>query len=229
MRRIKRRAAVTAAVFAALAALLVVTALFDAESYAFASFIFIILILLPFYFSFESRRPQARELVPIAILAAVAALGRVAFAPFPYVKPTTAVVIISGIAFGPEAGFVTGATAALCSNIFFGQGPFTPWQMFAWGIVGFLAGVFSKFTLRGRLSICVFGFISAFLYGWIMDLWNVLGLVRPISAGAVFLAFAASAYFDLIHAVTTAVFLLLLAKPWLKALTRVKLKYGLMK
>lgn len=228
MRRIRKRTIATVVALAALVALLIVTALFGSESYALTSFIFIILMLVPFFFSFESRRPQARELVPIAVLAVIAALGRVAFAPFPNVKPTTAVVIITGIAFGPEAGFITGATAALTSNIFFGQGPFTPWQMFAWGIIGFFAGLFSKNGLRSRVSICVFGFVSAFIYGWIMDLWQVLGFVRPINASSVFLTFAASAYFDLVHAVSTVVFLLILAKPWLKVLTRVKLKYGLM-
>lgn len=230
MRQIKKPWIITAAVFAALSALLVFTALWGGGSYALTSFIFIVLMLIPFYYSFESRRPQARELVPIAVLAAIAALGRVAFAPFPYVKPTSAIVIIAGIAFGPQAGFITGATAALASNIFFGQGPFTPWQMFAWGVMGFCAGVFANMEfLRGRVSICIFGFVWAFLYGWIMDLWQVLGFVNPINVKSVLLTYAASFYFDLTHAVATTVFLLLLAKPWLKILMRVKAKYGLMK
>jgi energy-coupling factor transport system substrate-specific component len=218
---------VTAGVFAAIIALLFITALWRGASFAFVSFLFIILMLVPFYFSFESRRPQARELVPIAVLSAVAALGRVAFAPFPDVKPTSAVVIIAGVAFGPQAGFITGATAALASNIFFGQGPFTPWQMFAWGIMGFAAGLFSK-LLQKRVTVCVFGFAFAFIYGWIMDLWQVLGYVNPITPQSVLLTYAASFYFDLTHAVATAVFLLLLARPWLKILERVKIKYGLM-
>jgi energy-coupling factor transport system substrate-specific component len=228
VRQIKRSGIITSCVFAALVALLIFSALRGGGSYALTSFIFIILMLVPFYFSFETRRPQARELVPIAVLAAVAALGRVAFAPFPSVKPTSAVVIIAGIAFGPQAGFITGATAALASNIFFGQGAFTPWQMFAWGIMGFCAGISANSgLLRGRVSVCVFGFAWAFLYGWIMDLWQVLGFVSPINAESVFLTYAASFYLDLTHAVSTAVFLLLLAKPWLKILSRVKTKYGL--
>lgn len=229
MRQIKKSNVITTGVFAVLVALLIFTAL-RGGSYALTSFIFIILMLVPFYYSFESHRPQARELVPIAVLAAVAALGRVVFAPFPSVKPTSAIVIIAGIAFGPQAGFVTGATAALASNIFFGQGPFTPWQMFAWGIMGFCAGAFAKIGfLRGRVSICAFGFAWAFLYGWIMDLWQVLGFVNPINVKSVLLTYAASFYLDLTHAVTTVVFLLLLAKPWLKILERVRTKYGLVK
>lgn len=218
------------AVLAALIFLLIFTALSNNGSYAITSFIFIILILVPFFYSFESRRPKARELVPIAVLAAVAALGRIIFAPFPNVKPTSAVIIISGIAFGPEAGFITGAVAALTSNIFFGQGPFTLWQMFAWGIMGFCAGTLGKRgLLKNRFVICGFGFIWGFLYGWIMDLWQVLGFLNPITLKSFLLTYAASFYFDLTHAISTAVFLILIAKPWLKILTRVKLKYGLMK
>jgi energy-coupling factor transport system substrate-specific component len=229
VQRIKKYRIIAPLVFVLLVALLIFTALWGSGGYAFTSFAFIILMLVPFYYSFESRRPQARELVPIAVLAAVAALGRVVFAPFPYVKPTSAVIIIAGIAFGPQAGFITGATAALASNIFFGQGPFTPWQMFAWGIMGFCAGVFAKHRfLNHRVLICVFGFIWCFFYGWIMDIWQILGFVRPINTTSVLLTIGASAYFDLTHAIATTVFLLLLAKPWLKILERVKNKYGLM-
>lgn len=223
-----KKVLIRAAVFAAIILLLIYSALCSNGSYAVASFLFIILMLVPFYLSFETHRPQARELVPIAVLSAIAALGRVAFAFIPDVKPTSAVVIITGIAFGPEAGFITGATAAVTSNIFFGQGPFTPWQMFAWGILGFLAGILGKKKLlRGNITICIFGFLGAFLYGWIMDLWQVLGFVNPINIKAVILAYVASFYFDLTHAIATVVFLLLAAKPWLKILLRVRRKYGL--
>lgn len=207
--------------------LLIFTALHAKGNYALTSIIFIILMLIPFFMSFENRRPQARELVPIAILSTTAALGRVAFAAIPDVKPTSAIVIITGLSFGPQAGFITGATAALASNIFFGQGPYTPWQMFAWGMMGFLSGLLGK-LLKGRVPICIFGFLCSFLYGWIMDMWQVLGFVNPINFKSVFLTFAASFYFDLTHALSTTAFLLLLAKPWTKILTRVKTKYGLM-
>lgn len=228
MRLLKKSVIITAAVYAVLFALLVFTALYLSGSYALTSVVFIILMLIPFFVSFEKRRPQARELVPIAVLSATAALGRVVFAAFPNVKPTSAIVIIAGAAFGPQAGFVTGATAALASNIFFGQGPFTPWQMFAWGIIGALAGIFKK-PFNNTAVICVYGFVSAFIFGWIMDLWQVLGFVSPINLKSFFLTFAASFYFDLTHAVSTVVFLFLLAKPWLRILNRVKAKYGLMK
>jgi energy-coupling factor transport system substrate-specific component len=229
VQRIKKSGIITASVILLLFALLIVSAVWNSGSYALTSVIFIILMLVPFYFSFETRRPQARELVIIAVLSAVAALGRVIFAALPDVKPISAIVIISGIALGPQAGFITGATSAIASNIFFGQGPYTPWQMFSWGMMGFCAGLLSKAGfLRRRFSICVFGFVWGFIFGWIMDLWQVLGFVNPIDAKSVLLSFTASFYFDLIHAVSNVVFLLLIAIPWLKILSRVKIKYGLM-
>lgn len=224
----KKITLLTAAIYVLLFAMLVLTAVKSSGGYALTSFIFVILMLIPFFFSFERRRPKAREIVPVAVLSAAAALGRVVFAPFPFIKPTSAIVIITGIAFGPQTGFITGATAALASNVFFGQGPFTPWQMFSWGIIGFFAGILRK-PLKNKAVVCIFGFISGFVFGWIMDIWQVLGFVNPINIKSVALTYAASFYFDLTHASATAVFLFILEKPWLKILTRVKLKYGLMK
>jgi energy-coupling factor transport system substrate-specific component len=225
----QKRSVITLAAFAAMLALLVFTTVVSRGSYAFSGFLFVILALIPFYASFEHRRPAARELIPIAVLSAVAALGRVIFAPLPNVKPTSAVVIVAGLAFGPQAGFMTGATAALASNIFFGQGPFTPWQMFAWGMMGFTAGLFSRRGLGRRLPvILVFGFLWGFLFGWIMDTYQVIAFVYPVSLKSVLLTFAASFYFDLTHAISNIVFLLCITRPWLRLLNRVKLKYGLM-
>lgn len=209
--------------------LLVLSAVSRRVSPAFTGLLLIVLALIPFYASFEHRRPQARELVPIAVLAAVAALGRVIFAPFPSVKPISAIVIVSGLAFGPEAGFMTGATAAICSNFFFGQGPFTPWQMFAWGMMGFTAGLLGRHKWGRRLPVLlVFGFLWGFLYGWLLDIYQTIAFVSPFQLRGVLLMAIASVYFDATHAVSNVVFLLLIAKPWMKLLDRVKVKYGLM-
>ena len=223
----QKRALITLAAFIIMLALLVFSA--AGGNYALSGFLFIILSIVPFYASFERRRPQARELVPIAVLAAVAAIGRVIFALLPNFKPTSAVVIVAGLAFGPEAGFMTGATAALASNAFFGQGPFTPWQMFAWGMMGFAAGLLSKRGLHRYMPlILLFGFVSGFLFGWIMDAYQVLAFVRPIGVKSILLTVAASFYFDLTHAVSNVIFLLCIEKPWLRLLDRAKKKYGLM-
>src|ERR671916_2142615 len=98
---------------------------------------------------YERTHPTTRVLALVATLAALAALGRVAFAPLPNVKPTTDIVLFAGYALGGAPGFVVGAVAALASNFFFGQGPWTPWQMVGWGGVGLLGAGLAAVT-RGR-------------------------------------------------------------------------------
>ena len=105
---------------------LIMYTLKDGRSYAFISMLFVILSIIPFLMIYEMKKPQAREWIPLAVMAALAAIGRVAFAPVPFVKPTSAIIIITASVFGPEAGFLTGAVSALASNLFFGQGPWTP-------------------------------------------------------------------------------------------------------
>ena len=119
--------------------------------------IFLAACAIPFFLVFEKKKPRARELVPIAVMAALGVVGRTLFSliPLPNFKPVSAIVIITAVAFGPETGFLTGALTGFLSNFIFGQGPWTPWQMFAMGIIGFLAGVlFRKGLLRrARMSL----------------------------------------------------------------------------
>ena len=93
--------------------------------YYLTSTLIILETMLPFFFAFETRKPQARELVTLAVMAALAVAGRVAI-PIPNFKAITGIIMITGIAFGPQAGFLTGAVAAFASNFFFSQGPWTP-------------------------------------------------------------------------------------------------------
>ena len=117
--------------------------------------LFLIASSIPFILVFDKKKPQAREMVPIAVMAAIAVVGRTVFSiiPLPNFKPCSAVIIITAIAFGPEAGFLTGALTGFVSNFIFGQGPWTPWQMFTWGLVGFLAGILKNAgVLRKRTA-----------------------------------------------------------------------------
>lgn len=121
------------------------------RSYYITSTLVIVELLVPFLLAFESRKPQARELVVIAVLSALAVAARVVI-PLPHFKAIFAVIMLSGIAFGPEAGFMVGAVSALASNFFYGQGAYTPWQMFAYGAGGMLAGfLFAKTVCRKNL------------------------------------------------------------------------------
>ena len=112
-----------------------------------------------FFASFETSRPSLRQVMPTVVLAALAAAGRMLFAPIPDFKPVSAICILAGAVFGRRSGFMVGALAALVSNFFFGQGPWTPWQMYAWGLVGYLAGVLADRGWLDRTPVLLaFGF-----------------------------------------------------------------------
>lgn len=203
---------------------------FGDRKYYFISLLIVIEAMIPFFFAFERKRPQAKELVIISVLSAIAVAGRAAFYMTMQFKPVAAIVIIAGISLGPEAGFLVGAVTALCSNMFFGQGPWTPWQMFAFGIIGFLSGVLFKNRLLGRTktALSVYGFtVTLVLYGLIMNFSYVVQSQAEITRGAFAAAILSGLPFDLVHALSSAFFLWFLAEPMIYKLERVKLKYGI--
>lgn len=185
--------------------------------------------MLPFFAGLEIRKLRARDICPIVVLAALAAAGRVIFAPFANVKPMTAIIVVTAACFGRESGFLTGALAALSSNLFFGQGPWTPWQMYAWGLTGYLGGVMTQAgLLRKRWQACLFGFLVCLLYGFLMDSYYVTGYVLPAEWKVILAGYAAGVPFNLIHGVSTAVFLFLIWEPWCRKLRRVRSKYDIL-
>ncbi len=121
----------------------------DDQRYLLVSLFIVLYTMIPFFLVYEKRKPKAREIVTIAIMSAlVVFFNMITYMMTPF-QPGTALVIITGIAFGPEAGFLTGALARLILNVFMQQGPWTPWQMFCWGLLGFLAGlIFNKVDLN---------------------------------------------------------------------------------
>ena len=206
------------------------TLFFEGRKYYFISLLVILETMLPFALLFERRRPQARELVVVAVLSAIAVAGRGAFFMLPQFKPVTALVIVAGAALGGEAGFLVGAVTAFVSNMFFGQGPWTPWQMFAFGIIGFLAGLlFGRGSIaRARAALCVFGGLATLvIYGGLMNACAML-TYQSSPSPAMYLAYCLQGLpFDLVHALATVVFLAIAARPMLEKLDRIKTKYGL--
>ena len=200
------------------------------RKYYFISLLVLLECMLPFFLVFEGRKPQARELVILSVLCALGVAGRSAFFMLPNFKPVMALVIISGVAFGGETGFLVGAVTMLASNVLFGQGPWTPWQMFTMGLIGFLAGVlFQKgFLRRTRLSLAVFGAFSAvFIYGGIMNPASALMWSRDINTATIVTYYVSGFPVDLVHGASTALFLWFLSQPMLEKLDRIKVKYGL--
>ncbi len=120
---------------------LVACALANFDQTAVLSLVVVLASIAVFFANYETSRPRLRDIMPTVVLAALAAAGRILFAPIPDFKPVSAIAIIAGVVFGRKSGFMVGALAALASNFFFGQGPWTPWQMYAWGLVGYGAGL----------------------------------------------------------------------------------------
>ena len=191
--------------------------------------------LVPFFVGFERRKPQLRELVVIAVLIALGVIGRQAFFMLPQMKPVLAISIIAGASLGPGAGFLVGAMIAFVSNFFFGQGPWTPWQMMALGLAGMFAGlIFQKWNRRERkpsrlhkISACVFGLLSGYFYGLVVDLWTLFGYIEKPSLSAYLIVKSTAVWFDTVLAISTFVFLWVLYAPMIKKLNRIKLKYGM--
>jgi len=203
----------------------------DDRRYYFISMLIIIETILPFILIFEGRKPQAREIVVIAVLCALGIAGRTAFFMLPHVKPIAALAIITGVAFGGEAGFLFGAMTGFLSNMFFGQGPWTPWQMFAYGLIGFLAGImFKKGPLaRNRTVLCIYGGLAAFvLYGGLMNVSSIFMYQEHPTPGMFLVYLVQGIPLDLVHAASTVMFLGILVNPMLEKLDRLKLKYGLL-
>lgn len=207
------------------------------RSSVFIGICIICLAMLPFAMIFENRKPQAREVLVIAVMAAIAVAGRMAFFMLPQFKPITAVVIIAGISLGAEAGFLTGAVSGFVSNFFFGQGPWTPWQMFAYGIIGFLAGILfyknsrmknAKTGVRRFLECIYGGLATVVIYGFIMDASAVLNFSAGFSWEMLAAKLISGIPFNLIHGASTVIFLWLLAGPMEKKLERIKTKYGIL-
>lgn len=187
------------------------------------------LTMIPFFARFEVRKISSREIVILAILAAIAAVSRVPFAPLPSVQPTSFVIIITGLVFGAESGFIVGAVAAIVSNIFLGQGPWTPWQMYAWGMIGMAAGLFrNTWWMKQMWGKLLFGFVWGYLFGWFMNLWIIVSAIENFTWEFFISIYVASIYFDLAHALSNVFFLLVFSSSWIRILQRFKRKYGLL-
>ena len=197
--------------------------LFDDRKYFVISLAIAVYCMLPFFLIFEGRKPQARELLTIAVLGA-------AFFMVPSFKPVVAVTIISAVCFGAESGFLVGALSMLSSNMLFGQGPWTPWQMFAAGIIGFLAGIlFQKGWLKARkISLCIYGFLATvFIYGGIMNPASLVMTSYAITKRNLLAIYMSGLPVDLVHASATVIFLWIASKPMIEKLERIKVKYGM--
>ena len=196
-------------------------------SWALAAFLLLALALAAGFAWYERSRPPARVLALVAALAALAVIGRIAFAPIPNVKPTTDIVLFAGYALGGAPGFAVGAVTALVSNLFFGQGPWTPWQMAAWGGVGIGGAALARLTRGhelGRLALALPCALAGIAFGLVMDVYQWT-LAAEQTAAAFVIVSAGSLWFNAAHAIGNVAFCLLVGPAFLHALARYRRRF----
>jgi energy-coupling factor transport system substrate-specific component len=196
-------------------------------SWVVASFLLLGLALSVGFGWYERSHPSARVLALVATLAALAALGRIAFAPLPNVKPTTDIVLLTGYVLGGAPGFAVGAVAALASNLFFGQGPWTPWQMAGWGGAGLLGAGLARLGGRelGRFTLAAACAAAGFAYGAVMNVSMWVTYSGDHSLDKLWFYFAGSFPFDVAHALGNAAFCLAFGPALVRALRRYRTRF----
>ena len=209
--------------FALIPALTAVSALvFRGQRYLIVSLGIAVLALLLFMTGFERKNIGSRRMVLTAIMTALAVFGRF----IPLFKPITAICVMTALYLGAEAGFFCGAVSVLISNIYFGQGPWTPFQMLGFGLIGLFAGYLSRVLLRSQWLLLLYGVLSGVAYSFIMDVWTVLWYSGGFDWKLYLAALMSAIPFTLLYAVSNVVFLWILRKPIGHKLQRAKIKYG---
>lgn len=195
---------------------------FDERRHIFVSFAVALLSLVLFYSGFEEKQTGTRRMVIVSVMTALSVVGRF----IPFFKPVTAITVITAVYLGGESGFLVGSLSALLSNFYFGQGPWTPFQMLGWGLIGLIAGILGKPLQKSRLTCLLYGGLSGVLFSAVMDIWTVLWYEGSFSPSLYASAFVTALPHTVLYAVSNLVFLFFLLKPMGEKLQRIKIKYG---
>ncbi len=206
--------------------------MFGDRLYLIVSVALIVLAIVIFVRSFERKKPGTKDVVLISVMISLAVVGRLVFFMIPQFKPCAAIIIITGVMLGKQAGFLSGVLTAFISDLFFGMGPWTVWQMIAFGIIGILSAIIfnerriEKMGGYAKLILCVYGFIITFVvYGLIMDTATVFMVTDKPKVATFVATYSAGVVFNLIHGISTFIFLYLMANPLSKKIKRVLVKY----
>lgn len=201
--------------------------IFSEKQYIFSILIVSALSVTAFLLRLEKNKTDVEKAVIIAVMTALSILSRVAFQFTPSFKPVTAMVIITGMYLGKEAGFMCGAFTALLSNFIFGQGPWTPFQMLSWGIIGVIASMMSNILKKNVILTSIIGGLFGILYSLLMDIYSVLWIDSTFVLSRYIALVATSLPVTITYVVSTIIFLLVLTKPVEKQLDRVMKKYNI--
>lgn len=195
---------------------------FSDKGYAYVTLLVTMLSLLLFIAGFEKKRTGTRRLILVAVMVALSVAGRF----LPLFKPITALTVLTAMYLGSESGFLTGALSAVISNFYFGQGPWTPFQMMSWGLIGFTAGLLAQPLKRHKWFLLCYGVIAGVAYSFIMDIWTVLWYNGTFQWTLYTDALLSAIPYTCVYALSNVLFLLLFAKPFGQKLERIQVKYG---
>lgn len=203
--------------------------LFEVGQYQVISMLLVIGACLPIYYRYEKRQLNIKEVVLIAILATTAVLGRFLFYMIPAITPMTAIIIISGICMGAEIGFLVGSLSAVTSNMLFGQGPWTPFQMFSWGLIGLIAGLpwIQRFIGKSYCFLVIYGILAGLFFSFFMDVWTVLSIDRYFSWQRYLALLVTALPYTVSYCVSNAFFSCLLLRSIQNKLQRILIKYDI--
>ena len=212
--------------FAVPAVIIIGTLAAGSRAYVWLSICVAVLSCVPLFIAFEKKSGTGRMLI-LAVMVALSVLGRFAFSALPHFKPVTAIVVIAGIYLGAESGFLCGALSAVLSNIIFGQGPWTPFQMFSWGLIGFLAATASPLLKKSKLALAIYGVFSGILFSLLMDGFSALWAEGKFSLSRYGAFIVAALPVTAVYAVSNVIFLLALSALMGEKLERITKKYGI--
>jgi energy-coupling factor transport system substrate-specific component len=207
--------------------------MFGDRLYLIASVVLIVLAIVVFVRSFERKKPGTKDVVLLSVMISLGVVGRLVFFMVPQFKPCAAIVIITGIMLGKQAGFLSGVMTSFISDMFFGMGPCTLWQMIGFGLIGLLSAIIfnqeriEKMGGFAKLILCTYGFLVTFLlYGLLMDTATVFMVTDKPKLSTFIATYSAGIVFNMIHGISTFIFLYLMANPLSKKIKRVLVKYG---
>ncbi|MBP2100624.1 ECF transporter S component [Enterococcus rivorum] len=212
-------------------ALILMYAMFRNGQYQIVSMSLVVVACIPIFYKYEKKKLNIKELVLIAVLVTTAVLGRFMFYMIPALTPMTAIIIISGICMGPEIGFLVGALSAIASNMIFGQGPWTPFQMFSWGIIGLVAGLpwVQKKLNQSYLGLIIYGIVAGLFFSFFMDTWTVFSIDRYFSWSRYLALLVTALPYTLSYCFANAFFSCLLFRAIQTKLQRILVKYDIKK
>ncbi len=197
------------------------------QQYNLIIMLLVVISWIPFYFKYELSHPKTREVVILAIMIALTTLARTLFILFPSFKPVSALVIIMAVVFGKQDGFLCGSLSALISDFVFGIGPWTPFQMFAWGLIGYLAGMFCHQLYQNKWLLYSYGAVAGIIFSMIMDLWSVLAIDNSFNLSRYLFTVIAALPVTITYIVSNIIFIFVFKDAMFKILQRVKVKYGI--